>query len=227
MRDALPLFWNHRYSHITSVEIGPMPELHIYDVHNRPQPVQLEFVGMTPLELYGRYLVDDPPLSDLLNIHCQDALLLYEKSSKNVRRARPPDQRRVLEMDGHFLNLMRTPFLLDRRPALMNDLPYAIGEAFPMRPVAKQSRAPVGGCARWFAVFSGQSAFLIMEDEPLGDVLEVTHCLMDSRALHELLQEADARLESANRRIDFATSLRQSQAVLAKAVMSEPPEPSD
>jgi hypothetical protein len=226
MRDALPLFWNHRYSHITSVGIGPMPELHIYDVHNRPQPVQLEFVGMTPLELYGRYLVDDPPLSDLLNIHCQDALLLYEKSSKNVRRARPPDERRVLEMDGHFLNLMRTPFLLDGKPALMKDLPCAIGEELPIQRGARELRAPVSGWARWFAVFSCQSDFLTMDDEPLGDVLDATDYLIDGSALQVLSLENIAQPASLNLRMDLATVLHQSQDVMARVERFDP-APSD
>jgi hypothetical protein len=226
MRDAFPLFWDHRYAHITSVGIGEIPLLRLFgpdgELQSVPPPT---FDGMTPLELYARYLLDEPPLSDLLNVHFQDAMNLYYKASQKVRAAKPPDQRKVLEMDSHFLNLMRTPFLSRGEEVRMKDLPQSIGTVLPDSKRVP-GRAPVNGWPCWFGLFASDGEFLQMDD-PLGDVLEVTKCMIEDADLPGVLAQHETRSDSLNVKMAPRLKLRESQRIMELAVADDPPNVHD
>jgi hypothetical protein len=225
MRDALPLFWDFRYAHITPVDMAKLPELHVYDAHDTLQPVPLVFAGMTPLELYARYLLDDPALSDLLNVHFQDALLLYDRAAQAVRVAQPPDQRRVLEMDGHFLNLLRTPVRIGtHHRGVVKDAPHAIGKVLDSKEkVTDRVRPPVSEWAGWFAAFCGKSEFLSM-DGPLGDVADQIDCSSNNADLEKILRERQVVSPSMNIRLDLTTTRNRGDVNIAKLVANDNPD---
>jgi hypothetical protein len=217
MRDALPLFWEHRYPHIRSVGRGPV--MCPLGTEDDPDDVELALDGMTPLELYGRYLLDDPPLSERLCVHLQDVLFLYDRESQILRTSDAATERAVLEQDSRFLGLMVTPLLLGERVARMNSLPDVIARV----PPRMDCRTALSGWALWFAAFSAKTEFLMMTDAPLGEVLDTVDCLIDTAQLDLLLSEYEVKRESLNCLPTGNRLKRLSQQVIDKSLSYEPP----
>lgn len=69
---AFPIFWNHRYTNIEhDFEYPPVRKI-VYLSESGVKPEDMgEYkrpAGITPFELYGRFLLDEPPISDILNL---------------------------------------------------------------------------------------------------------------------------------------------------------------
>jgi hypothetical protein len=91
MRDALPLFWDYMYPPIRRVG-GP----------DDPEGLELLQDRMTPLELYAQYVLEDPPISDVLNAHFREALLRSDAGSRCHGCLGSTTERGRLDQDAHF-----------------------------------------------------------------------------------------------------------------------------
>jgi hypothetical protein len=161
MRYAFPVFWNHRYERrIESVGRPVTIDLKT----SIGKPVSLKVPGMTPLELYGRYLVDDPSLNDGLCGSIRAVLKYYEEESKRVREdasANPEtEEERVMAKDAALFNLLRTKFTFGDRQITFRDLKMTIPMAGsdPFWQSRKERDvifypAPVSSWGAWFAEF--------------------------------------------------------------------------
>jgi hypothetical protein len=66
---AFPVFWNQRYEQIRPAQVEPMMSLEYHEPtgannsQNAPETwTSTQSPGLTPLELYERFLLDDPPM---------------------------------------------------------------------------------------------------------------------------------------------------------------------
>jgi hypothetical protein len=122
MVSAFSVFWNHRYENLGDGKDYPPVDVHLLappDSGMKAVPYRIERgKGMTPLEKYGRYLLDEPPMSDAFNSAIRHVLERWAKYADGLRRVgqdEPADrqknrayQREVVEADRVFFEFFRT-----------------------------------------------------------------------------------------------------------------------
>jgi hypothetical protein len=122
MVSAFSVFWNHRYEDLDDGKLYPLVEVKLWAPPNSGMSDESYRIergkGMTPLERYGRYLLDEPPMSDAFNSAIRRVLERWAKHVDRIRgvdRDEPADpgenmayQKRVVEADRVFFEFFRT-----------------------------------------------------------------------------------------------------------------------
>jgi hypothetical protein len=160
--------------------------------------------GMSPLEIYGRRLFDEPPLSDAFCLDIQDVILWCEKRSNRVRNDYATQgndvavyrkfQQAIIDADAKIFNLLRTQFMVSfferqtSRPVVKDFGCDRLRELIPMDggndyfqklPVAW--RAALNGFGPWFAAFLHDSnMFYLSKDSPAGNMRELAVMPLDA-----------------------------------------------
>jgi hypothetical protein len=185
---AFPIFWRHRYPDLA---IGGNPISYpkvVCEYDQREQDAGAgpagtwEYTrppGLTPLELYGVHLLDEPPLVGALTRSIMKVLRAYDQECEVVRASAPGSgcsweeyrsyQKAVYEKDIVFLDFLRTrfPFGSNREA----DMTVA-GELCPLSGLDKtvsaekfwHIRVPLNGAIVEFLAFVRDSHFFTFGD---------------------------------------------------------------
>jgi hypothetical protein len=122
MVSAFPVFWNHRYPDLDDEKDYPQVKVMLVALPKSGMQDKPYWItrgrGMTPLERYGRCLLDEPPMSDAFNSAIRHVLERWAKYADEIRRLEeeePADprenmeyQRKVVEVDRVFFEFFRT-----------------------------------------------------------------------------------------------------------------------
>jgi hypothetical protein len=124
MVNAFPLFWNFRYPGLGRKEYFASQQIEIYGEDGKIVVDRMTIErknGETPLEHFGRYLLDEPQLSDLFNMEIRDVLEFLDKWGKEKIRypqQRPRGERdwilytrKVTDFDLIYFEFLRTKFV--------------------------------------------------------------------------------------------------------------------
>jgi hypothetical protein len=123
MLAAFPIFWNHRYAHLASnerpVAYGPLkiawnPPLSGEQVQY-PKSEWERPPGLTPLEFYGRFLLEEPAVSDRFNGQVLRILRLVDSEQERLIATVSQDdyldyQKILTEKAIILLDFLRTEF---------------------------------------------------------------------------------------------------------------------
>jgi hypothetical protein len=108
MMSAFPIFWNHRYPELFDPDVGlctyePIQFSWIAidgnDDTEVPPVVIPRPTGLTPLELYGQFLVYEPPIRDALNIQVLRILALLADEIEQLADTNPVTGKQFLADD--------------------------------------------------------------------------------------------------------------------------------
>jgi hypothetical protein len=251
---AFPVFWGFRYDKIVALAGDPPREMakdimfkyYAGRAGDAMVDSPLSAPGMSPLELYGRRLFDEPPLSDALCLAIQEVLLWCEKASNAVRDKFAAKgngdelyvqfQQDIIRADAKVFNLLRTQFAVgwfdthrpDRAMKVVgiDQLRHLIGmeggnQYFLKLPVAW--RTPLNGFGAWFAAFMNDSRQFWLIGEPAGNMADMA--VRPSEAdLVKILERHNAVSASSNPRQDKKAVREQSEINMGSYCKHEPPD---
>jgi hypothetical protein len=195
---AFPLFWKCPIGCAKKIE-SEMIEFELLppiDAADAPPAVFPKWRGQrgtrpTPLTLYGRFLVDEPPLGFAIGARILKVLRAYERDSDKVRDALPPGsithndyfeyQKRVLDRDWVFYEFLTTKFPFGEDGDLV-DLSI-VARVFPLSPTSEHfqdqgvpmHRAILNGALIDFAEFWVKSRFFQFQGEP-SQLFDIAPC---------------------------------------------------
>jgi hypothetical protein len=237
MRAAFPLFWNQRYREFRSVDRPDTVEVKLMSDRDAERPsvrYTLTFPGMSPLELYTRFLLDDPPLSDSFSFD------IFSVIEQHVQRTNPyrklPDhidreeylarQKTVVDRDAPIFNMLRTKFMADMQMFDMKAL---------LRFIATDVNCPTNEevakhiDSRWRQATNGWAAHLAVslidgevfqfDDSMCGNMPEIASWPDDSVCQVILHRGVGQRISIASRDDWLRTSVKS----MSLFIMIEPP----
>jgi hypothetical protein len=182
---AFPLFFRHCYENLRS-DRQPEPldfALKVDKGQGSPEPFHYEHpAGLTPLEFYAHFLLDDPALSDQLCRSILWALRMLETSANEVRKTKDKSfyeyQRDVIQADLPIFDFVRSHpprglpklnegELRETKKALGNTIPLTmelVGVYFPYIPRRQRKvyRAFLNGAIPVFAVWWLEVALFVL-----------------------------------------------------------------
>jgi hypothetical protein len=181
---AFPIFWNHLYPELddavayATVDVTMLGKGTPNEVYRIVRPK-----GLTPLEKFGRYLLDEPALSDALNREIMFVLEFLANYAHEVRVRRGVRdymeyQRRVMNIDQIFFEFFRTRI---EYGGIFGDMALAT-KAVPLAPFddffrtgrtpagrsLRRPRAAVNGGPLWFVKFWMESDIFQLDDGESG-----------------------------------------------------------
>jgi hypothetical protein len=185
MRAAFPIFWNRRYANLTPRGRSSSVTFKLFlGSDGRTEDFSLDAKGMTPLELYGRYLIDEPSLSDQLCYAIGYVLLRYEESSNRLRKQYSSSdssvecQKAIIQKDADLFHMLRTNFCWGdgktqiNMSALKSTIALENGSLL-FSQKSLRGRIPLSGWGPWLAAFLRDTdMFLLNGGAPAGNMAE-------------------------------------------------------
>jgi hypothetical protein len=180
MLAAFPIFWNHRYAHLATtkrpLKYPPLtiewnPPLSGEQV-KYPKSVWRRPLGLTPLEFYGRFLLEDPPLSDRFNGQMLRILRMIDREQKRLMASVSQDdylhyQKILTEKAIIVFDFLRTEFPFEGEMVDMR----VLSKFLPLKPtdpilwtLQRRCRVPLNGAIIAFANFLSTTCIFDLAD---------------------------------------------------------------
>jgi hypothetical protein len=146
MISGFPIFWNHRYKTLKDVHDYEVIRIELEGGGKHKTIEWKRPAGMTPLELYGRRLLDEPAYSDTLNNKIMKVLRYFENSTKELRNRCDKnksleDSESLLKKDLIYFEFLRTKFKYGEETIDMSGAQYALA-ILPMHEFWRHYRDP-------------------------------------------------------------------------------------
>jgi hypothetical protein len=207
---AFPLFWNQPIAGAPEVNGGEPIEAELLAPFppadappaTFPRWAPTRSTRPTPLVLYGRFLVDDPPLNQAIGVRIVQVLRAYHEDGIKVREDIPAApithkdyfayQKKVLDLDWPFVEFLRAkfPFGVDKTDVDMSILntvlPLSPMDPYFSNATSERHRVALNGALVEFADFWTSTNFLEFGDGSTSQLQESIPKL-DSVAAAEVL----------------------------------------
>jgi hypothetical protein len=211
---AFPLFWNYRYADLADPDLTEPPdypdvELMLCAPDGDPDEAPVENFrrapGLTPLELYGQFMLSEPPMNDGLNREIKAVFKRLQAEIKKIDERQGVDPTELLRLSTSrsliFYEFLRTKFVYQNATGSFQTDMEVLRDSIPLIGIhsyylTHAHRAPLNGAILWLMKFLintsifgsfelsdlAATSFLSEESSPL--VLEYTDLMegFDHRA---------------------------------------------